>query len=219
PRWAFSCYWRADGLPLWHDPRWVADPDRDYGFKETDAQRFAEELARTFSIGPDFIVAAYEDPLAYAIKERQLPVNVDPKDNKLDDPEERERLRRVFERGLGKPAGFVLPLQRGDGKHGPEWQTGLWMLRARHLFLIPGDSPIGFRLPLQSLPWEPAEQVRRIWLVDPMAPREPLPVPSRHQPRLDTIQAPSTAYTGDVIRTALAIEPRDGRIWVFMPPV
>ncbi len=46
------------------------------------------------------------------------------------------------------PSGLCLPLQRGYGKHGPEWQTGLWMLRARHLFLVPGDSPVGFRLPL-----------------------------------------------------------------------
>jgi uncharacterized protein (DUF2126 family) len=219
PRWAFSCYWRTDGQPLWSDPKWVADPDRDYGFGEDDAKRFAEGLARRLAIAPEYIVTAYEDPVSYALKERQLPINVDPKDNKLEDPEERDRLRRVFERGIGNPVGFVLPVQRGWGKNGPEWQTGLWMLRARHLFLIPGDSPIGFRLPLQSLPWEPAQQMRRIWFVDPMAPSEPLPLPSRFQHRLDTLVAPATAYTGNVVRTALAIEPRDGRLWVFMPPV
>ena len=46
-------------------------------------------------------------------KERQLPVNVDPVDNQLEDAGERERLRRVFERGLDQPTGFVFPLQRG----------------------------------------------------------------------------------------------------------
>ena len=219
PRWAFSCYWRTDGVPLWNDPQLVADPHRDYGFGEAEAQRYAEELARRLSIDPDYLMAAYEDPLTYVLKERQLPVNVDPKDNKLDDPEERERMRRVFERGIEKPVGFVLPIQRGYGKSGPEWQTGMWMLRARHLFLIPGDSPIGFRLPLQSLPWEPAEQVRQIWYVDPMAPTEPLPIPSRPQRRLETVAAPSQPYTANVVRTALAIEPRDGRLWVFLPPV
>src|SRR5215510_5590275 len=50
PRWAFSCYWRADSQPLWHDPEWIADPDRDYGFGAGEAQRFAEELARTLAI-------------------------------------------------------------------------------------------------------------------------------------------------------------------------
>src|SRR5207249_4026223 len=118
PRWAFSCYWRLDGSPLWRDPQWVADPDRDYGFGEVHALRFAEEFGRTLSIDPDYLIAAYEDPFEYLLKERQLPLNVDPKDNKLDNPEDRERFRRVFERGLGKPVGFVLPLQRGDGKDG-----------------------------------------------------------------------------------------------------
>jgi uncharacterized protein (DUF2126 family)/transglutaminase-like putative cysteine protease len=222
PRWAFSCYWRSDGLPLWQDARWVADPDRDYGFGQAEAQRFAEELARRLRVDAGFIVAAYEDPLAYVLKERQLPINVDPLDNKLDNPEERERLRRVFERGLEKPAGFVLPIQRGSSKSGPEWQTGLWMLRARHLFLLPGDSPIGFRLPLQSLPWEPAEQVPLMWVMDPTAPADPLPVPSPRQRRLDIAGAVHDVYdraqTG-VVRTALAIEPRNGRLWAFLPPV
>jgi uncharacterized protein (DUF2126 family)/transglutaminase-like putative cysteine protease len=219
PRWAFGCYWRADSQPLWVDPQWIADPDRDYGFGEVEAQRFAEELARALSIDPDYLIAAYEDPLAYVLKERQLPINVDPKDNKLDDPEERERMRRVFERGLNKPAGFVLPIQRGSGRNGPEWQSGLWMLRAQHLFLIPGDSPIGFRLPLDSLPWQPPEQIPVKWVLDPMAPTGPLPVPARPQRRLDMTAAPSSALNGNAVRTALAVEPREGRLWIFLPPL
>jgi len=218
PRWAFSCYWRTDGVPLWHYPEWVAK-DRDYGFGAADAERFAEEFARTLSIDPkEYLVAAYEDPMAYLLKERELPVNVDPEDNKLDNPEERERLRRVFERGLGNPVGFVLPLQRGYGKNGPEWQTALWMLRSRHLFLIPGDSPVGFRLPLHSLPWEPAGQIRQVWVVDPMAPAPPLPVPVR-QRQLEKTKAQPASPTAPAVRSALTVEARGGRIWAFMPPV
>ena len=104
PRWAYTCYWRTDGVPLWNDPRWLAEPDRDYGYGAKPRAEFAEELARRLAVAPEFVIAAYEDPLAYLLKERELPVNVDPLDNKLDDPEERERLRQVFERGLG-PAG------------------------------------------------------------------------------------------------------------------
>src|SRR5262249_54103429 len=152
---------------------------------------------------------------AYIQKERDLPVNVDPVDNRLDDPEERERMRRVFARGLGQPVGFVLPLQRGFGKNGPEWQTGLWMLRARPLLLVPGDSPVGYRLPLQRLPWEPAAQMRQMWIVDPMAGSGPLPVP-RMQRRGAPWQEPPPPPTGAVVRTALAIEPRGGRINVFL---
>ncbi len=95
-------------------------------------------------MGPKFVIAAYEDPLAYVLKERTLPLNIDPENSKLDEPEERERLRRVFSRGLGQPVGFVLPLQRAPGKDSKDWQSGLWMLRAKHLYLMPGDSPVGF---------------------------------------------------------------------------
>jgi uncharacterized protein (DUF2126 family)/transglutaminase-like putative cysteine protease len=231
PRWAFTCYWRTDRQPLWHDDRWIADPDRDYGFGDEHAWQFAEELARRLKISPDYLVAAYEDPLAYIHKERQLPINVDPKDNKLDDPEERERLRKVFERGLNRPSGFVLPVQRGRGKDGPEWQSALWMLRARHLFLVPGDSPIGLRLPLESLPWEPASQIQQLYPVDPMTPVEPLPVPQRSfqtgearrpgkmQARPWEAPPRPVESPGSVVRTALAVEPREGRLHVFLPPV
>ena len=237
PRWAFTCYWRTDGLALWEDRRWCAEPDRDYGFSHQDAQTFAEHLAQRLAVGPDNLIAAYEDPLVYLHKEGQLPVNVDPVDNKLDDPEERERLRRVFSHGLGKPTGFVLPLQRIYSKDGPQWQTGLWMLRARHLFLLPGDSPVGFRLPLESLKAEPADKISRVWTIDPMSPAPPLPVSNRSgQP----VQAHRTTITGEtrmrqrqnlqpladgsevddsIIRTALSVEARQGKMCLFLPPV
>ena len=220
PRWAFGCYWRTDGRPIWRNPNWIADPSRNYGFGAAEAQQFAEGLARRFAITPDHVIPAFEDPMEFLLKERRLPVNVDPVENKLDDPEERERLRRVFERGLGQPVGFVVPLQRGFGKNGPEWQTALWMLRSRHLFLIPGDSPVGFRLPLQSLPWEPPEQVRKVWTIDPMAPVDPLPEIVRPQRMLETT-ALSSGYShpSGSVRTALSVEPRQGRLWVFVPPV
>jgi uncharacterized protein (DUF2126 family) len=218
PRWAYTCYWRTDGVPLWHDVEWVADPARDYGFGQPEARLFGEELARRLAVGPEYLVTAYEDPLEYLHKERNLPVNVDPVENKLDDPEERERMRRVFAHGLGQPVGFVLPLQRGYGKDGPEWQTGLWMLRARHLFLVPGDSPVGFRLPLHRLPWEPAIQRQQIRTVDPMAGRGPLPLPRMQRPG-DPLPEPVEPKPGAVVRTALSVEPRDGRLHVFLPPV
>lgn len=229
PRWALTCYWRADEEPLWHDPKLFAEPGKDYGYKSEDAQVFCETLSRRLGIDPEYLVAAYEDPMAYLMKERQLPINVDPKNNKLDQPEERERLRRVFERGLEKPTGFVLPVQRGTGKNGPEWQTSLWMLRAQHLFLMPGDSPIGLRLPLQSLPWEPVSLRQELWELDPMATSDSLPIPVREYERmayrrqqsLETREVARGAgfTTGAVVRTALAVEPRNGQLCVFLPPV
>jgi len=113
PRWAFTCYWRNDGVPLWHDRQLLACEDERSCFGPLEAQRFAETLANRLGVHPEYANPAFEDPLYYLQKERQLPVNVDPVDNHLEDPGERERVRQVFQRGLNRPTGFVLPLQRG----------------------------------------------------------------------------------------------------------
>ncbi|MEI9812200.1 MAG: transglutaminase family protein [Acidobacteriota bacterium] len=234
PRWAFACYWRTDGYALWKDPALAGHPDKNYGYSDVEAEAFAEALAERLEVGKKHVITAYEDPLTYIVKERQLPVNVSPVENKLEDPEERERLRRVFSRGLGSPVGFVLPLQRAPGLDGPKWQSGLWMLRGQHLFLIPGDSPVGFRLPLQSLAWEPEEEVAHVWAIDPQAPVPPLPVPTSRERRMAAAQGaesstrdlripqrlPDSKYLpGPVVRTAISVEARQGRVYIFLPPV
>jgi len=223
PRWALSCYWRKDGVPMWRDPDLLARDDTRTSYGPLDARRFAETLATRLGLDPRYANAAFEDPLHYIRRERQLPINVDPIDNHLDDPRERERLRRVFERGLENPTGYVLPLQRGFGKHGPEWQTGLWMLRGQHLFLVPGDSPLGLRLPLPSLAWVAASEAPQFFPADPIAPLSALPVAarptlqSRGGDKRDKKPAPGESAPW-IVRTALCVEPRDGRLHVFMPP-
>ncbi len=236
PRWTFSCYWRTDGLPLWHDPTLLAETDRDYGFGINAAQQFTEALAERLGVGADYLIKAFEDPLAYLLKERKLPANVDALDNKLDDPLERENLRKVFERGLGQPTGYVLPIKRAETDNGSEWQSSLWILRSARLHLIPGDSPVGLRLPLETLVWEPAEEKQKVAEVDPTAPCGPLKVRSR-QAQVAQKQAerpveyvsklkddePEKATEAverkPLVRTALTVEPREGRLWVFFPPV
>ncbi len=229
PRWALACYWRTDGIAMWHDHKLLANEEEESRFGPLDAQRFTETLARRLGVAPEYANPAFEDPFYYLQRERLLPINVDPLDNHLEDPGERERLRRVFERGLHEPAGFVLPLQRAAGKGGPEWQTGLWMLRGENLLLTPGDSPIGLRLPLPSLPWVAPSEAPESMPVDPMVNRGRLPAPARISPadpvlkrELDVsrdrkpAQGESAAW---VVRTALCVEPRDGHLYIFMPPL
>ena len=220
PRWAYTCYWRTDGVPLWQDPQWVGEPHRDYGYGlEHVMNTFAKELTKRLRIDDEYLITAYEDPLEYLHAERKLPINVDPFDSKMDDPEARERLRRTFERGLNTPTGYVLPLQYARQKNGLEWQSGLWMLRARHLYLLPGDSPIGFRLPVSALPWEPPAKRQKVLVVgsaraDQPAADAPRSLSFRGR-RVFGPRAPATQTRGPIVRTALAVEAREGRIYVF----
>jgi transglutaminase-like putative cysteine protease len=177
PRWAFGCYWRADGEPVWRDRSLFADERRPDGHAAADAERFIRALARRLDLTDEHVAAGYEDVWYYLWRERRLPINVDPFDSRLDDELERARLRRVFDRHLDAVVGYALPLKPdaasrpGDGR----WRTGPWFLRDERLYLIPGDSPMGYRLPLDALPWVAEDDYPYVYDADPTAPRPPLP--------------------------------------------
>ncbi|EML1596750.1 transglutaminase family protein [Burkholderia cenocepacia] len=178
PRWALSIFWRADGQPVWRDPSLFADEREPSAYTTGDAKRFIDALAARLNLTGEFIQPGYEDVWYYLWRERRLPVNVDPFDARLDDELERARLRKVFEQQLDSVVGYVLPVKRTDdtpGLDGPRWQTGPWFFRDERMYLVPGDSPMGYRLPLDSLPW--AARADHPYLVerDPFAPRDALP--------------------------------------------
>jgi len=155
PRWALNIYWRADGQPVWADPSLFTDERTPTHYTSEDARRFTYALAHRLSLSDRFIQAGFEDSWYYLWRERRLPVNVDPFNSKLDDEMERARLRRVFEQKLDTPVGYVLPIKATDpwANAGAHWATGPWFFRDERMYLMPGDSPMGLRLPLDSLPW------------------------------------------------------------------
>ena len=267
PRWAFALYWRGDGAPLWDDADRIAREDADNAATAKDAQTLMAAVCGHLGVDAACAAPAYEDPAAYVLREAELPPNVDPLDNRLEEPEERARLARVFERGLTAAAAYVLPLQAQQAKAGKRgrafrWASERWRTRRGRLFLKPGDSPCGFRLPLGSLAYVDPAQRPEIIPLDPFAARGALPAKAPvfqpRPPRLDAGTAgvgtwgadpaglafpdhtarqdgavgppmrdiaPGDVFYGAVdghgpgIRTALTVEPRDGVLCVFLPPV
>jgi uncharacterized protein (DUF2126 family)/transglutaminase-like putative cysteine protease len=227
PRWALGCYWRRDSVPVWQDRALIAEDDRDLGHGEAEAHRFVIALAERLGVPAEYGIPGFEDVLYYLWREQQLPINVDPLDNRLEDPRERARLTRLFEQGLGRVVGYTLPLRR-EGDAAKSWVSSRWTLRRGRLFLIAGDSPMGYRLPLDSLPWEDPKIRETPHPVDPTAPRGPLPphparIAAQHRGVSGNGQAPTPATKTEqpppgVIRTALCVEPREGRLHVFLPP-
>jgi uncharacterized protein (DUF2126 family) len=177
PRWALSVCWRADGQPCWHDPTLFADERDPHAYTSSDAKRFIESLSHRLGLTADHIQTGYEDTWYYLWRERKLPVNVDPFDARLDDELERIRLRRVFDQGLDHAVGYALPIKRNEGPDlaGARWITGPWFFRDDRMLLMPGDSPMGYRLPLDALPWVSKEEYPYQVEADPFAPRGALP--------------------------------------------
>jgi uncharacterized protein (DUF2126 family)/transglutaminase-like putative cysteine protease len=238
PRWVYTIWWRRDGQPIWSLPPSPPDLKNPPDAQETRA--FMQGLALRLEVDPRNVLEAYEDTLHFLVKERRLPVNVDPADPKLKDPEERARLMSVFERGLGAVRGFVLPVQRWQAE--ARWMSERWALRGGKLFLIPGDSPVGLRLPLETLPWLPAAAQPQVIPVDPsMLPplltganskRQPFlqmhghkePPETRRQKLTPESMQPRPLRHGNFIqggnvRTALTVESREGFVNIFLPPM
>ena len=231
PRWALHCHWRTDGEPAWRDPGLLAMEDDKDTATAADAAAFSVRLAERLQVDPGLVMPAYEDIHYYLWKEHRLPANVVVEDAHLRDPLERDRLARVFGQGLASSVGSVLPIHRVIEGGIRRWQSGNWYFRDGVMFLIPGDSPIGLRLPLDSLPWVDPKDLETPLEPDPFAPREPLP--SRQALRMAEPVVPGiegfrpvpqdVPVVGrgepNVVRTALAVESRGGLLHVFFPPL
>ncbi|MGA8890904.1 MAG: transglutaminase family protein [Anaeromyxobacteraceae bacterium] len=217
PRWALDVVGFKDGTRLWAEggDRRVATPEA--------AAMLVRAIAGKLGLPSASALPAFEDPWHYVRDEADLPPGVDPASADLRDGEERRRLARVLDHGLGTPVAWALPLSRGPGA----WLTDTWEFRREKLFLIPGDAPVGLRLPLKSLggPLPPVAPPEPPFAPDPRT--EELAEARRREEKgraeLAGRQLASARREARVrlptVRTALCVEPRGGDLFVFLPPV
>lgn len=214
PRWQISVFWRKDGIPVWHNKNLLADFTREYDIDNNAPEQFLKLLTQYLACGSHDIIPAYEDAFYFLWEESKLPIDVDPLEHDLSDPLERQKLSELLQKGLNKPVGYVLPLNYYHSK----WITSTWEFKKKNLLLIPGNSPIGLRLPLDSLIKKPEHEANPIFETDLFSPKAPLgeyahKVVLRKQDKY--VKAEDTPF----IRTALCAEVRDKRLYLFLPPL
>jgi len=233
PRWALGCFWRKDGVAVWRNPALLSVTGADHQHGIEEARHFAQLLSRRLAIDTKHVLPGYEDSLYQLWRESGVPINLDPLKTDLRDSLERRSLAAALSRGLDIPVGYVLPLSWNYKTQA--WQSAAWTFRREHLFLLPGDSPMGLRLPLDSLQWAAQEEHE---LTEERSLFEPLPplgdyygeVARRYSELQPEVKLHDEVHPQDAAdiesktatppaRTALCIEPRNGALHLFLPPL
>ncbi len=191
PRWALSCFWREDGVPVWEDLRLIAREDRDYGLVAGDSLRFIEALTRRLAVSQENVLPAY-NPESESVE----------------------------------PAGYILPIRRRQPAGHLHWSSQLWFPRPERLMLSQGDSPIGYRVPTEVMPWVAPDELNYEMDGPPFADWAKLPSqPPRRmerfevEPESDPLPAVLRASESvpTLIRPSLCVQAREGRMHVFLP--
>ncbi len=209
PRWQIALTWRLDGEPIWGDQSLLDDPWGPPTATPDAALALVTAIASEVGVPADKVIPAFEDALYQLYEEARLPAGPPPAQDldptALGAPDLREAAAKRLSEPSAEPTGYVLPLFESDTTGG--WATTTWTTRRGRLLLLPGTSPLGLRLPLDSLGWEPPDA-------------RPEASPFAEPEALDgTAETEEVEPTPALPRTALAVEVRDGHLFVFLPPV
>ena len=210
PRWKLACIWRKDEIPIWHDDKLIADISKDYKLKHQDAEKLMRALSEELNINAEFIQPAYEDPFYFLWEEGKVPENIDPAKVDGENSLERQKLAELLSSGLGNPVAYSVPIQWDFEKE--NWQSCKWSFRRKHLFLVPGNSPVGLRLPLESINDFDEEKLEERPERDLFEEVGALP---------ETFERPDAKLNNSkiIFKTSIAVEAREGKLFVFLPPV
>src|SRR6478736_3125736 len=254
PRWQYSAIWRHDGYPIWKNDQ-LLDLDGTSNYTTEDAHRLALELTKSLNIPVEHVHPALEDAFFFLWEEGKVPTILDPYKANLDDPLERKKLTELLAHGMANPVGYVIPLEWNHWSK--RWISSRWEFRNDRLILIPGNSPIGLRLPLKSLAYISATKMQKPVerstfeelpfldafhqnvknRYDSKAPFSEVPkeflqaaypeieeegekregVPKKKEKKKE--EPVTTTHDTFIVKTALCIEVREGKIYFFMPPL
>jgi len=124
-----------------------------------------------------------------------------------------------------EPTGFVLPLRRRQPGGQLTWSSQLWFERPEKFTLSVGESPIGYRIPVEMMPWVAPDTLSykidesgQVKLPSAVARR---PDMFRQDPEPDPLPPISAdaASAPELIRPSLCVQAREGRLHVFLPYV
>lgn len=210
PRWQYACYWRKDGAPIWNSDELRGQPGEDYGYTLEDARKLSELLTQSMGLPMSCLNAAYEDVYFLMWQEGNLPIGDKPEKLKLKHGDARKALFANLDNDhLEQACGYVLPIDWQFENN--RWHSCHWQFRRQHCFLTPGDSPIGLRLPLESISWKPLDQREQHAPASLFEDQDSL---ATNFPTYDSVNE-----FEKFIQTALCIEERNGALYVFMPPL
>lgn len=246
PRWQYGLFWRKDGYPIWKNLGMIANEKTPHAYTYKEANIFIQELSKHLALDAGNVSAAYEDVFFFLWSEGKTPVNIDPFTSNLKDSIERQTLAKLLDRGLDAPAGYVLPIRWNYAND--QWQSCKWVFNREHMFLMPGNSPIGLRLPLESLPViakEDTPQIVERSLFEELPeldhynetikkrygsitehPAKPIKInediAAENNDETESTEASrpeNITHKLDVFKTAMCVEVRDGIIYIFIPPM
>ncbi|MEO9660880.1 MAG: transglutaminase family protein, partial [Maribacter dokdonensis] len=215
PRWLIGIHWRKDGKPIWNDPSLLASFSEEYKMPRNITKRFLKSLGGYLGCKTNSVMPAYEDAFYFLWEEGKLPVDVNPKKYNKGDGHLRRKLGEILENGIGEVVGHVYPLTKKNNK----WLTNKWKFRNKHLFLTPGNSAIGLRLPLGALPQDPPIPSEPTAEVELFEPSPDLPKPGDALEKRLKLKSIGHPRKHPYVRTAICAEVRENKLFLYLPPL
>ncbi len=218
PRWQYGIFWRKDQEKLWGNEKLIGNPTKKGNLKLEDSNNFMRLLTQVLGLNSNLFLPAFEDKYYYLWEEQNLPVNFDKTNSNTLDNISRKTLVELLESGMDEATGFVLPLRMNIVSE--KWESCEWKFKRKKLILIPGNSQLGLRLPLDRL-IEKKEDPSEI--IVPSSPIEQSSALLTRDEALKKIKSRETNYIGaqekSTFISALCVQIVNGNLHVFLPPI